>query len=135
MASQSLTQSHRTPDISDLFGEFISNDISSKLHGSNPEPLTPEEVSQLEETQQAGANAFSAAQMGLEVVEDYIYHAQTNPDESKLNQASALLELLAEIVYHAHDADSGASTYLAMHYKALAKRNELQAKPARRGGK
>jgi hypothetical protein len=135
MASQSLQQSDRAKNIRDLFGEFLASEVISKLCGSDPEPLTPEEVGRLEETEQAGSNALSAARMGLQVVGDYLYHAQENPGEAMLNEASALLELLTEVVYQADDASGGASRFLAMHYKALAARNEAQAKPAKRGGK
>lgn len=127
MATESLA-TERVPDILDLLREVLIP-IQCQLYGDNAQPLTQDQIEEMQTHERACGNVFSQAQMGLEIVTDYLYASQEHPEEVKLNEASALLRLLTELVFQAQEGGLGACLNLKQHYKLLAERGATPQEP------
>jgi hypothetical protein len=103
----------------------VSDSIQEKIFGTIPVALGLEEVEHIELVRNAAANVLFQATAGIEVVSNYVFLAKENNDNyDELNNVSALLGLLHDLIDQASELDGVACGCLIRHYKNLANRKQ-----------
>lgn len=116
MADKSI-QTNGIPGLWDLI-EGVPDRIHAALRDKGR--LGAEDLDTLTNLANASENTFSAAQMGLEVISDYVWIAGQDHPHPLLNQVSALQSLLAEIICQTQAVKADAQWCKIEHYRNAA---------------